>query len=157
MSGEAHPLDPRVRSLWHLMWVLGGLPVVLAATVAVLLLAGEGRPALAVVPALVAVGFVVAAVVVPRLRYARFRWRLTDEGLEVSHGVVLRVQSSIPAFRVQQVDVRQGPLERWFGLVQLQITTASSASDGVLPGLAADRADGVRRALLERVALDDGV
>ena len=93
----------------------------------------------------------------PRLHYARWRWELTDEGLELSHGVVLRVESAIPTFRVQQIDVRQGPLERAFGLVKPAITTASSASDGTLPGIEAERAEEIRRLLLGRVAADDGV
>ena len=98
-----------------------------------------------------------AAVVAPRLAYRRWSWTLTDDHLEVRHGLIVRVRSAIPTFRVQQVDVRQGPLERAFGVVTLQITTASAASDGVLPGIAAEQAEAVRREILARIAADDGV
>lgn len=153
----AQPLDPRVRTLWHVLWALGLTPVLVAAVVAVVVGLIEDLPALVAVGAASVTVAVVVVVAVPRVRYARWRWQLTAEGLEVAHGVVRRVESSIPVFRVQQIDLRQGPLERIFGLVTLQITTASAASDGTLPGIDSDRAEAVRRELLGRVAADDGV
>ncbi|MGI8938457.1 MAG: PH domain-containing protein [Iamia sp.] len=147
-------LSPRARSMWHLIWAGWLLFAVLVAMVLALVVA---QPAVTAAAAAAVVLVAVLAVVGPRLHYARWRWELTDEGLEVCHGVVLRVESAIPTFRVQQIDVRQGPLERAFDLVSLQITTASSASDGTLPGIEADRAEAIRRQLLGRVAADDGV
>jgi membrane protein YdbS with pleckstrin-like domain len=140
--------------MWHLSWA-GAAAVIGATSVLIAVLTGSG--ALTGIGAVVTLAVVVAGVVVPRLRWSRWRWALTDEGLELAHGVVVRVDSSIPAFRVQQVDVRQGPIEGWLGLVSLQVTTASTASDGTLPGLAPETAEAVRRDLLSRVAADDGV
>lgn len=150
-------LDPKVRTLWHLGWALG-LALVAAVVGLVVALTGPDRPLWVVVaaPTVLIVG-VVAAIVVPRAAYARWGWSLTDDGLEIRHGVLLRTRSAIPTFRVQQVDLKQGPLERWLGLVTLRITTASSASDGALPGLATADAEVVRRDLLARLAADDGV
>lgn len=151
------PLDPRVRSVWRVAGAIGALPVVVALLVAAaILLSSEhvGAAAGAVVVGLVVVALVVA---VPAWRHRSWSWALTDEGLEVAHGILVRVESAIPTFRVQQVDVKQGPLERAFGVVTLQITTASSGSDGTLPGIDAARAEEVRRQILGRVAADDGV
>ncbi|WCO68689.1 PH domain-containing protein [Iamia majanohamensis] len=151
-------LSPRVRTLWHVVGAGVAAVVVLVAAILGAIVAAGGLPgAVAVVAAVVAAGSVVGAAVGPRLAYTRWRWTLTDEGLELSHGVVVRVESAIPTFRVQQIDVRQGPLERAFDLVSLKITTASAFSDGTLPGIDADRAEAVRRELLGRVAADDGV
>ena len=147
-----------MRTLWYLLWAMGAaVAVVLAGLAGALSSAGRLPVAVTVVLAVGAVVVLAVAAVGPHLHYARWRWELTDEGLELSHGVVLRVESAIPTFRVQQIDVRQGPLERAFGLVSLQITTASSGSDGTLPGIDADRAEQIRRLLLGRVAADDGV
>ncbi len=154
MRTGPQPLSPRVRSMWHLIWAGWVLFVLIVATVLAVVVA---QPVLTAAVAVVVALLAVVAVVGPRLNYARWRWELTDEGLEVCHGVVLRVESAIPTFRVQQIDVRQGPLERAFDLVSLQITTASAASDGTLPGIDADRAEAIRRQLLGRVAADDGV
>lgn len=140
--------------MWHLGWA--GAAAILAATTALIAVV-TGSGVLIGVGAVVTLATVAAAIVVPRLQWARWRWALTEEGLELAHGVVVRVDSSIPAFRVQQVDVRQGPIEGALGLVSLQVTTASAGSDGTLPGLAPEVAEVVRRDLLARVAADDGV
>jgi membrane protein YdbS with pleckstrin-like domain len=154
---ERQPLDPRVRHVWRLSGAIGAAPFVVAALVAAGIGAAGDRAWLTAVGVTVAVALVVIVVVVPGWRHRTWSWALTDEGLEVAHGVVVRTQSAIPTFRVQQVDVKQGPIERMFGLVTLQITTASAASDGTLPGIDAARADEVRRRILGRVAADDGV
>jgi membrane protein YdbS with pleckstrin-like domain len=140
--------------MWHLSWAAAA--AVLGATAALIAVL-TGSAALAAVGGVITVAVVVAGVVVPRRQWAGWRWALTDEGLELAHGVLVRVDSSIPAFRVQQVDLRRGPIERLLGLVSVQVTTASSASDGTLPGLTPEVADSVRRELLSRVVIDDGV
>ena len=150
-------LSPRVRTMWHLSASLVAGPLTIVAVVAGLIGAFEGLAVIVAVAAVVAIVAIAAAILGPRLRYERFRWELTGDGLQISHGVLLRVQSAIPVFRVQQIDVRQGPVERWFGLVTLHIATASSGSDGTLPGIAAERADDLRRELMARVSADDGV
>lgn len=143
--------------LWHLLWALAAGPVVVLAAVLGSIAVVDGRAVLGGVGAAVVLLAVAAVAIGPRLRYRSWRWQLTDEGLEMGHGVLLRTESAIPVFRVQQIDVRQGPLERLFGIVTLQVSTASSGSDGVLPGLDAARADEVRRDLLGRLGTDDGV
>jgi membrane protein YdbS with pleckstrin-like domain len=150
-------LSPRLRTLWHVGWGIAAAVIVMTSAGVAAVGVAEGLPLLVVGAVVAAVAMVVAAVVVPRLRYDRWRWELTDDALDVSHGVLTRVESSIPVFRVQQIDVRQGPVERWFGIVSLHIATASAASDGVLPGIDTDRAEAIRAQLLARVALDDGV
>lgn len=150
-------LSSRTLVMWHVLWALGLAPVVVAGVALAVAAGAADEPALAVAGAIAAVLAAVASVVVPRLRHRAWRWQITDEGIEQAHGVVVRVTSAVPAFRVQQIDVRQGPVERWFGVVSLHIATASAGSDGVLPGLDAERAEEVRRRLLARVATDDGV
>ncbi len=151
------PLDPRVRQVWRVAGAIGASPFVVVLLVVAGFSAASDRPWIAAACAVVAVALAAAVVVVPAWRHRCWSWAMTDEGLEVAHGLVVRVESAIPTFRVQQVDVKQGPIERLFGVVTLQITTASSASDGTLPGIDAGRADEVRRQILGRVAADDGV
>ena len=147
-------LSPRARTMWHLGWA-GAAALVAAGTVLGAVVSGSG--VVAGIGCAVTAAVLVGAIVVPRVQWARWRWALTDEGLELAHGVVVKVDSSIPAFRVQQVDLRQGPLEGALGLMRVHVTTASAGSDGTLPGLAPEVAEAVRRDLLARVAADDGV
>jgi hypothetical protein len=96
-------------------------------------------------------------VVVPNASYRNWRYAVTDDGVELRHGVLVRHESSIPHFRVQHIDIGQGPLDRWRGIVKLSISTASPASDGSLPGIEPDRAEELRARILARAEADDGV
>lgn len=141
-------LDPRVRWLWSAWAALAALVGALAGGVTIGLLTG---PAVA---AAFVLGWLVATLSLawwyPAAHHARWRYRLTDLGLEISHGVVRRVDTAIPYLRIQHIDVAQGPLERALGLVSLVVHTAAATADVTVPGISAGDADHVRGRLLDR-------
>jgi membrane protein YdbS with pleckstrin-like domain len=140
------PLDPRVRQLWWTASALWLLTALVVALVAGLLL----RDGWGLFPALVV--FVVGtplAVLLPALRYRRWRFALRDDHLWIRHGVMWQSTSVIPYARLQFVDTTQGPLDRMFGLAQLIVHTAAPGTSGQLPGLSLDEAEALR----ERLAL----
>ena len=67
----------------------------------------------------------------PRWEYERSKWRLDARGFEVRTGVLWRHQITVPAARVQHVDVSQGPLQRRYGLATLTIHTAGTQNESV--------------------------
>jgi uncharacterized protein len=148
-------LSPRIVPLWRLrgaswalaMAMVGALPGLITGSVP---LTATGAGAVAVV----GLGL---AWWLPAVAHRRWRYELTGTTLELRHGVVLLVESSIPHFRVQHVDIKQGPLDRWLGIAQLDISTASSSTDATVPGIEADRAEVVRRHILERAQATEGV
>lgn len=155
-SREFSHLSPRLLTLWRIGFVgptilLGlvafGLAAIIAGPVVV-------RFGLAGAVFALAVSLTLA---VPSARYRRWRYLVTNDGIELRHGVLVRNESSIPHFRVQHVDVRQGVLQRRLGIVSLSISTASPATDAELPGLEPERAEAIRRLVLERAEADDGV
>jgi len=86
------------------------------------------------------------------LRWRRWSWRLTETALELRSGVLTRRHVVVPHFRVQQIDVFEGPLERLIGLATLTVTTASAAGSVTVPGLPAQTAPTVRSELLALAA-----
>ncbi|WP_165403784.1 PH domain-containing protein [Egicoccus halophilus] len=88
----------------------------------------------------------------PRAQFRRWHWRLTDLAIELRHGVVVHRHQAVPYFRIQQIDVAQGPLDRLLGLATLQVTTASASGSAALPGIPAADAPDVRIDLLARAA-----
>lgn len=154
LDGSEHALDPRMRTVWWVgptvVWVIafGGLAVAAA-------VAGEGTAAGALgATAVVLVGLTVGWA---GLRWSRWRWRAYDDALEVRHGVVNQVISLVPYHRIQQIDVRRGPLERMLGLSSLVLRTAAATTDAEVPGIAAGHAEALRLALLQRAGVDDAV
>lgn len=107
----------------------------------------------------IGIGFcaLMAAVWLPALSYARWRYVLRDEDLLISRGVLVHQLTSIPTHRVQHVDVKQGPLEQWLGLARVRIHTASGiGGDGVIPGLSMEQAE-ILRDKLVKPSGNDGV
>ena len=154
LDGSEHPLDPRIRTVWtggpSAVWIVtcGGLAVAAA-------ISGSGGAA--GVLAVVGVVLVAASAGWARLRWARWRWRAFDDALEVRHGVISQKISLVPYHRIQQIDVRRGPIERGLGLSSLVLRTAAATTDAEVPGISAEHADALRLALLRRAGIDDAV
>ena len=124
------------------------IPLVPASVVASLLLGRAGN----LVPLAGLVLLAVLAGWYPPARFARWRWRLTPLALELRYGVVVHTHETVPYFRIQQIDVAQGPLDRLLGLATLQVTTASASGSAALPGVPADQAPAIRAELLARAS-----
>ena len=94
-------------------------------------------------------------VVLPPIRYVRWRYELHDDYLDIAKGIIWRKRYIIPFIRVQNTDTRQGPILRAFGLSS--VTVATAAGEHAIPGLANDVADQVRdrAAELARIARED--
>jgi uncharacterized protein len=142
-------LDPRMVQVWRAFSALRLVPLLLAGTVVgVLTFDGWGW----------VIGLGLAGLLAVSLlwyqpaRYARWRWRLTDLALELRRGVVVHQQETVPYFRIQQIDVIQGPVDRLLKLAALQVTTASASGSVALPGIPAADAPEVRKELLARAA-----
>jgi uncharacterized protein len=149
LDDRSRPLDRRVVTVWRISLAIGLLlPTLVLGSTAVGLLGTTGWIVLGVLLAITAV----LVAWYPSARYARWRWRLTDIAVELDRGVVVRQAEALPYFRIQQIDVTRGPVDRLFGLASLQVTSASASGSVSLPGIAGDDAPGVRRALLARAA-----
>ena len=66
-----------------------------------------------------------------------------DDLLVVS-GILFRRLVLVPYGRMQLVDVRRGPLERYFGLATVQLHTAAATTDATIPGLPPEEAGRLR-------------
>jgi uncharacterized protein len=156
----AHTLDPRVRTYWLVEGLIGAgvlaafviagtvIAALVGATTAAWLIGGIGGLAVLAAAAL--------AVVVPRLDYRHYRYEVADLGLYVAKGWLWRRHQVVPHARVQTVETTVGPLMRAFGLVSVDITTASSSGGVTIPGLAPEVADRLVQELALRAGLEEG-
>ena len=149
-------IDPRVRRQWRLeaagataiLWIIsfaGSLVLPLSWGVRIVLWV------------IVAAVIAVALQAMVAIRYRYWKYGLGADVLILEHGVWTRRRSMTPYFRVQNVDVSQGPLERWLGLKRLTIRTASATTDASIPGLDAAAAEELRAQILERAGRDAAV
>ncbi len=139
------PAEGYLRYLKFLFWIalIPGdiLPIVGWVAVSVAL------PILGLVLALPALALIVLPDVVAyvgiHLRYDTTWYVLTDRSLRIRRGILNIHETTISFENVQNVEVRQGPLQRYFGIADVLVTTAGGgvASHGTArPGVLARRA-----------------
>lgn len=159
-TAEASPpierLTPVALTLFRLQGLLRAgiyaLPVAVFALVMVF--AGNGLLALLAL-ALAAVLSLLLSLWYPRRAWRSWGYAVREHDLLITGGVLIHQRVSIPAGRIQHVDVQQGPLERALGLARVRVYTASGGgADGVIPGLALETADALRERLVRREAED---
>lgn len=149
------PLPPRARTLFVLGNLTGfGLPA-LASLVAIgLLLPWEGLKLPLSIASLVLLPAFGVWLALKQYRYTH--WRLDDDGFALRRGRMWRHETRVPASRVQHLDLRRGPLERYFRLATLVIHTAGTRHSAVsVSGLDADDAERLRDRLGRQIDNDD--
>ena len=83
-------------------------------------------------------------------RVASFGYAERDNDLLVVSGLILRRLVIVPYGRMQMVDLRAGPIDRWLGIATVQLHTAAATTDAAIPGLPPDEAAGLRDRLAAR-------
>ena len=70
--------------------------------------------------------------------------------LLVTSGIMFRRLVIVPYGRMQLVDVKAGPIDRWLGVTTVQLHTAAATTDAAIPGLVPEVAAELRDRLAAR-------
>lgn len=146
----AERLDPRAKTLWRISGLLGLLPVLAGAVFAgwVLLRVAEFSAPVAALPILgVLVLLVPVVLILPAVRWRRWRYEIRAEEVDLQRGIVWTNRTLVPLARIQHVDTQRGPLQRRFGLATVIFYTAAGPNH--IPELSAEVADEVRDRISE--------
>lgn len=110
------------------VWRLQQLVVWAVVLVAGLFAAGPLDGVLSVlVRVLPLAGLIVGAVLVPELRWRRWRWDVSPEAIDIRHGTLTVRRTLIPMPRVQHVDTTSDILEQQLGLATVEVHTAAGS------------------------------
>ena len=131
-------------SYWCTLGAAQGLGALLAGLVALSMLGDAGVDgAVRFLPLLAALVFaILAAAVIPPLRWRRWRYEIREEEIDLVHGVFVVRRTLIPIRRVQHVDTEAGPLQNSFGLTTVTFHTAAGGVQ--IPALFRGQAEEVR-------------
>src|SRR5882672_8742656 len=61
-------------------------------------------------------------------RYHTLRYRFDEEGIHMKVGILFRREVNLTYARIQDIHLRSGILQRWLGLANVQVQTASGSS-----------------------------
>lgn len=161
ISAPQTQLDPRVKVVWRIndaIWITIisacclGLAFVFAAIDET---SSVGELLLMVFGIAAAILYILFLIILPPIRYMRWRYEISPEFLQIAKGIIWRKHYVIPFIRVQNTDTRQGPIMRAFGLSSVTVSTA--AQEHEIPGLNNQIADELRDKAAEfaRIARED--
>jgi membrane protein YdbS with pleckstrin-like domain len=137
-------LAPAARQLWRLEGIGTTVVALIAATI--LQSTAGGTIALLGWIAVALVG-VVAIVVVPELRWRRWRWEVREQEIDIRRGTVAVTRTLVPMLRVQHVDTKRDFLQQLLGLATVVFHTAAGANE--IPALTVAEAAQVRDRIAE--------
>ncbi len=137
-------LAPAARRLWQVEGLVGAVGALIAATV--LQATAGGTIAILGWVAAVAAG-AVAVVLVPELRWRRWRWEVREQEIDIRHGTVAITRTLVPMLRVQHVDTKRDLLQQALGLATVVFHTAAGANE--IPALTVAEAAQVRDRIAE--------
>jgi putative membrane protein len=65
-------------------------------------------------------------------RYHTLRYRFDEEGIHMKVGILFRREINLTYARIQDIHLKSGLLQRWFGLANVEVQTASGSSGAEL-------------------------
>ena len=65
-------------------------------------------------------------------RYHTLRYTFDEEGIHMRVGILFRREVNLTYARIQDIHLRSGLIQRWLGLADIQIQTASGSADAEL-------------------------
>jgi len=68
-----------------------------------------------------------AIILYPEIEYRQWRYLITDEKVEIRHGIFYIKTITVPVIRIQHITTSQGPINRMFGLHKISISLASGS------------------------------
>jgi len=121
----------RLAGAARVLWAIGALawsvPLALGVPIVISELGAPDAVMALTIFATLAVG-AVGVLVVPQMRWRRWRWEVRDEEVDLRHGAFTEIRTIVPMARVQHVDVRRSFLAQNFGTADLVVHTAAGAT-----------------------------
>lgn len=94
-------------------------------------------------------------VIVPPVRWRRWRYEVSEQEVDLKRGVIVIKRTLIPMARVQHVDTEQGPILRRYNLATVSVSTAAGLHE--IPALPVEEADALRDNIARLAGIADDV
>lgn len=151
-TSQWKPLDPKVKALWQVSGLLSGLLVGMIVLIfEFFVLRNIPYPVpIGITSAGAALLVALPAVVLAGLQYKNARYFVGDDDLAYSRGILFKSQRFINRARIQHVDITQGPIARWLGLVEVSVFVGGQLAAAIsIHGLTREEGEHLQSVLLE--------
>jgi len=95
----------------------------------------------------------IGIVIYPIIEYKQWRYAITEDKVEIRHGIFFVTTTVIPIIRVQHITISRGPIYRKLGLSSVKIFLASGSFDieGLLENTATVISESLKSSVMERL------
>lgn len=69
----------------------------------------------------------IGLILYPLIEYRQWGYRITEDKVELRHGIFFITKTVIPIIRLQHITVSQGPVNRRLGLYEVELSLASGS------------------------------
>lgn len=157
-TGEYHRLSRKCILSQYVGYLI--LLIVLAFVWAVVAALTEGYAYQEMIVKIVLVLYLVLCIyciIAPPVFYRHYKYLIDGEKIDVVKGVLTISRTVVPLERIMQVNVTRGPINRMFGLADVDVTTAGGvASVQYLDPAEADRVADELSAIVDRILKERG-
>lgn len=96
-------------------------------------------------------GAIICLLIWGGISWFRFTFRVVDGELQIEQGVLIHKKLYLTADRIQVIDISSGPVQRFFGLVAVEVKTAGSTSkDATISALSREKAEELKALLRKK-------
>ncbi|MGM7666893.1 PH domain-containing protein [Microbacterium sp. A93] len=151
---EWTPVSPKLISAHYVVTAITvGIVTAALAVPLILLLTGvwPGYPAWLAwaLPAVMLVWGVVEMILIPR-RVRAMGYAEREDDFLFKSGLWFRRVLAVPYGRLQYLDVKEGPVQRRYGIRSLELQTASASTNATIEGIPVEDSERLRDALMAR-------
>ncbi|KKB38221.1 PH domain-containing protein [Bacillus thermotolerans] len=150
-------ISKKALRVWRISGAIGTVVawVIIAGVIAVIYIQSWPWWIAAILAAVGILEALAVIVIIPSLRWKRWRYEVREQEIELQRGVLIVRHTLIPMIRVQHVDTEQGPLLRKYGLGTIKVSTAATVHE--IPAVEMGEAEEMRQVIssLARVAKED--
>ncbi len=69
----------------------------------------------------------IGLIVYPMIEYRQWGYKISEDKVDIQHGIFFVKHTVIPVIRIQHITVSQGPINRQLGLYEVEISLASGS------------------------------
>ena len=155
---EYQKLDKRILVSWRIARLIGILIVGVILIAAIYILSRQSffeRYMLSgyIIAGVILCYMIVTLYLLPAIEYRQWGYIISDDRIEIRHGIFLIKITVIPIVRIQHITISQGPINRKLGISTINIHTASGvfSIEGISSEYASAMADMLKSKLYNRL------
>lgn len=89
----------------------------------------------------------------PHMKYEMWTYFIHEDEVELHYGFIIRKKTTIPMVKIQYIDIKRGPILKYYGLATITFSTAAGSHE--IPSLSEEVAEELRNKISTLARISD--